>query len=178
MADTLVLGASAHACGFKSRRLHQNRVCPIRGIPCFIAGGALRLLFRLVLPQGKTTGFDRTTSPKSAYSPTSGKTGVLSPASRLPCYLFAGGALRLLFRLVLPQGKTTGFDRTTSPKPTMQLPSGKTGVLSPTIFPLHRLLVNPTRIIHLYIENVYSHRTFPDENGDFPLKYCSLLTTR
>lgn len=25
MADTLVLGASAYACGFKSRRLHQDK---------------------------------------------------------------------------------------------------------------------------------------------------------
>lgn len=65
MADTPVLGAGAHACGFKSRRLHQDTEIAQRLSPYLIVGGALRFLFCLVLPQGKTTGFDRT----STYSP-------------------------------------------------------------------------------------------------------------
>ena len=53
MADTLVLGANAHACGFKSRRLHQTQRHPIRGAFVFGKGGALRFLFRRIFLQEK-----------------------------------------------------------------------------------------------------------------------------
>ena len=72
MADTLVLGASAHACGFKSRRLHQEKGVAFWLLPFLIAGGALRFLFRLVLPAAKLqvltevhNQFNRTTSSRS-----------------------------------------------------------------------------------------------------------------
>lgn len=53
MADTLVLGASALACGFKSRRLHQDTEIAFWLSQYLFVGGALRFLFRLVLPQAK-----------------------------------------------------------------------------------------------------------------------------
>ena len=58
MADTLVLGASAYACGFKSRRLHQDNGVAFWLLRYLFVVGALRFLFSLVLPYGKTTGFD------------------------------------------------------------------------------------------------------------------------
>lgn len=67
MADTPVLGAGAHACGFKSRRLHQDKGVAFWLLPYLFVDGALKFLFCLVLPKGKTIGFDCNSKPICAY---------------------------------------------------------------------------------------------------------------